>query len=131
MFVLHFLPLNIDNLIHARQEACFPSSAKCPVSELLYSVTSGLVSNDCKARTRSKDSGQSSQPSAPSRLNVSDAASEPRPGDEETSKASITKQNPKQGGSFHSSVTAWGNARHNVSLRRRHSLHPGGNDVLK
>jgi len=34
MFVLHFLLLNVDNLIHARPEACFPSSAKCPVSEL-------------------------------------------------------------------------------------------------
>jgi len=33
MFVLHFLPLNVDNLIHARPEACFPPSAKCPVSE--------------------------------------------------------------------------------------------------
>jgi len=38
MFVLHFLPLNVDNLIHARPEACFPSSAKCPVSELLYNL---------------------------------------------------------------------------------------------
>jgi len=37
MFVLHFLPLNVDNLIHACPEACFPSFAKCPVSELPYS----------------------------------------------------------------------------------------------
>jgi len=36
MFVLPFLPLNVDNLIHARPEACFPSFTKCPVSELLY-----------------------------------------------------------------------------------------------
>jgi len=33
MFVWHFLPLNVDNLIHERPEACFPSFAKSPLSE--------------------------------------------------------------------------------------------------
>jgi len=41
MFVLHFLPLNVENLIHARPEACLPSFAKCPVSEHPYR-TKGL-----------------------------------------------------------------------------------------
>jgi len=39
MFVLHVLPLNVDNFIHARPEACFPPSAKCPVSEYSTTVT--------------------------------------------------------------------------------------------
>jgi len=44
MLVLPFLPLNVDNLIHARPEACFPSFAKCPVSELLYNCMPSICS---------------------------------------------------------------------------------------
>jgi len=55
MFVLHFLPLNVDNLIHTRPEACFPSFAKCPVSELPYTIfinpTPALVTTREPART--------------------------------------------------------------------------------
>jgi len=44
MFVVQYLPLNVDNLIHARPEACFPPSAKCPVSE--YSTVLRRISQN-------------------------------------------------------------------------------------
>ncbi|XP_056266716.1 BTB/POZ domain-containing protein 6-B-like isoform X2 [Pseudoliparis swirei] len=35
MIVLHFLPLNVDNLIHARPEACFSTICEVPSFRIL------------------------------------------------------------------------------------------------